>query len=114
MNYDKLKEENIDNFNELNKNLATLDEFREYSEKLKALSDPTRLKILFLLQANEYSCTCALQNALDKPQSNISHHLKILKNAGFIKSQKEGTWVLNKLVDPEIPELLKTLIDIIK
>ncbi|OED29551.1 helix-turn-helix transcriptional regulator [Methanosphaera sp. WGK6] len=112
MNHEELKKENIKELTELNQTLPTTEEFEEYSEKLKALSDPTRLKIIYLL-GNGLKCTCAIQEVLQKPQSNISHHLKILKNAGFITSEKEGIWVYHEC-NPKILKLVDALIKEIK
>lgn len=88
-------------------------QFEDFSNKLKGLSDPTRLKILYLLSEGEL-CVCEIMYALDKPQSSISHHLNILKNMGFIKSRKEGVWTHYKLKNPEITNIVKNLIEIIK
>ncbi|MEW6010138.1 MAG: metalloregulator ArsR/SmtB family transcription factor [Euryarchaeota archaeon] len=78
------------------------------SGKFKALSDPTRLKILYLLEEGEL-CVCELILALDKPQSTISHHLNVLKNAGFIVGRKEGLWIHYKLKNPQIIPLVNEL-----
>ena len=82
--------------------------FEVKSEQFKAISDPTRLKILYLLQDGEL-CVCEIIMALEKPQSTISHHLNVLKNAGFIKGRKEGVWIHYKLVDPKIVDLIEDL-----
>jgi ArsR family transcriptional regulator len=81
---------------------------QDKSERFKAISDATRLKILYLLQDGEL-CVCEIITALEKPQSTISHHLNILKNAGFIEGRKEGVWIHYKLVDPEIVDLIENL-----
>lgn len=83
------------------------------SEVFKAIADPTRLKILYLLEEGEL-CVCEVIVALDKPQSTISHHLNILKNAGIIKWRKEGVWIHYKLVDPKIIGILEELTQLIK
>ncbi len=85
------------------------DVFEVKSEQFKAISDPTRLKILYLLQEGEL-CVCEIIMALEKPQSTISHHLNVLKNAGFIKGRKEGVWIHYKLVNPEIVDLIEDLV----
>ncbi len=81
------------------------------SEKFKALSDPTRLKILYLLEGGEL-CVCELILALDKPQSTISHHLNVLKNAGFIAGRKEGLWIHYKLKNHKIMNIINVLREI--
>ena len=83
--------------------------FEVKSEQFKAISDPTRLKILYLLQNGEL-CVCEIIRALEKPQSTISHHLNVLKNTGFIKGRKEGVWIHYKLVNPEIVDLIEDLV----
>lgn len=72
--------------------LPSESDFRVKTNLFKALSDTTRLKILYLLGDGEM-CVCELIYALDKPQSTTSHHLNVLKNAGLIKSRKEGLWM---------------------
>ena len=78
------------------------------SERFKSLSDPTRLKILYLLRDGEL-CVCEIIYALKKPQSTISHHLNVLRKAGFIKGRKEGIWVHYKLLNREIIDLIDDL-----
>ncbi len=85
------------------------EELQSRSERFKAISDPTRLKILYLLQDGEL-CVCEIINILEKPQSTISHHLNVLKNSGFIKGRKEGVWIHYKLIDPEVVDLIGNLV----
>ena len=84
------------------------EELYNKSELFKALSDPTRLKILHLLQHGEL-CVCEIIIALEKPQSTISHHLNVLKNAGFIRWRKEGVWIHYRLSDPNIIDITDRL-----
>ncbi|MGB9978265.1 ArsR/SmtB family transcription factor [Methanobacterium sp.] len=102
----------IQRINKLMESLPDDDYFEEYSGKLKALSDATRLKILYLLSDGEL-CVCEIICALDKPQSSISHHLNILKNLGFIKGRKEGVWIHYSLTSPKIADMVKELIELI-
>ena len=61
---------------------------------LKALADPMRLRILDLLaQQTGPLCVCDITAAFDVGQPTISHHLRVLRQAGFIESKKEGIWV---------------------
>jgi DNA-binding transcriptional ArsR family regulator len=80
------------------------------SEMIKALADPTRLKIIYLLRAGEL-CVCEIMEALEKPQATVSHHLNILKNAGFLKWRKEGVWIHYRLSNSKIPDNLKELLE---
>ena len=105
-------EDQIKRMNELMESLPSDDYFEKYSGKLKALSDATRLKILYLISDGEL-CVCEIMCALDKPQSSVSHHLNILKNLGFIKGRKEGVWIHYSLTDPKIANVVKELIELI-
>lgn len=80
----------------------------ENSEILKAFSDPTRLKILYLLQDDEL-CACEIIAVLEKPQPTVSHHISILKNAGLLKWRKQGVWIHYKLANPNIINLIGNL-----
>ncbi len=73
-------------------------DIKEFIRVAKALSDPTRVKILKMLQA-KVLCVCEIQSALDRAQSTISKHLKILEEAGLIGFQKDGLWVNYELAD---------------
>lgn len=81
----------------------------EKAESIKALGDPTRLKIIYLLTYGEL-CVCEILKALDKPQPTVSHHLNILKKAGFLKWRKEGVWIYYSLSNPEIINVLDELL----
>ncbi|MEJ2271851.1 MAG: metalloregulator ArsR/SmtB family transcription factor [Candidatus Bathyarchaeota archaeon] len=63
---------------------------RKQSKYFKALSDEKRIRILKLLTVREM-CVCELMIALDTTQPNLSHHLKILENQGFVNRRKEGS-----------------------
>ena len=102
----------IKRLKELIESLPNDEDFEEFSSKLKALSESTRLKILYLLSDGEL-CVCEIISVLDKPQSTISHHLNILKNLGFIKGRKEGVWVHYKLSSPKIVDIIKELTELL-
>jgi hypothetical protein len=72
----------------------------EPTEIFKALSDPTRLRILRVLVSmpNEEACLCDLTDALSEPEANISRHLKTLRNSGLLMAEKEGRMVYHRLV----------------
>jgi DNA-binding transcriptional ArsR family regulator len=80
------------------------------ADVIKALTDPTRLKIIYLLKYGEL-CVCEIIGALDKPQPTISHHLNILKKAGFLKSHKEGVWIHYSLTNPKIMDNINEIIE---
>jgi ArsR family transcriptional regulator, arsenate/arsenite/antimonite-responsive transcriptional repressor len=61
--------------------------------RFKALADHTRLGILALLSANDEAiCVCDLNDHFDLEQPTISHHLKVLRKAGLIASERRGSW----------------------
>jgi ArsR family transcriptional regulator len=62
------------------------------AEVLRALGDPTRLKMVLLLARHEALCVCELQQAFDLGQPTVSHHLKILREAGLVEVTRRGTW----------------------
>ena len=61
----------------------------------KALSDPVRLRLLSLIASFEggEACVCDLTGPFDVSQPTISHHLRVLREAGLIDSERRGTWV---------------------
>ena len=67
----------------------------ELAEGFAALSDPIRLRLLNLIAASEKGevCACELANPLSKSQPTISHHLKVLFDAGLVKKDRRGTWI---------------------
>jgi ArsR family transcriptional regulator len=64
----------------------------------QALADENRLRIVEVLQAGE-RCVCDLQSSLDLGQSLLSHHLRVLREAGLVRSRREGRWVHYALSD---------------
>jgi ArsR family transcriptional regulator, arsenate/arsenite/antimonite-responsive transcriptional repressor len=62
---------------------------------LKALADPVRLRLMSLVASHEggEACVCDLNDAFDLSQPTISHHLKILHQAGLLDRTKRGVWV---------------------
>lgn len=63
------------------------------AERLKALADPTRLRMLDLLaQQTEPLCVCEITAEFDLHQPTISHHIRILRQAGLIAGEKRGVW----------------------
>ena len=71
---------------------------KKFIKVMKALSDPSRVKIIKMLQHKEM-CVCEIQEALGIAQSTASKHLKILEEAGLATYKKEGLWVNYALSD---------------
>jgi len=72
----------------------------------KVLSDPARLRLLTMIAATEEACVCNLTDELGLSQPTVSHHLKVLNNAGFVSREKRGTWAYYRLV-PEALSILR-------
>jgi ArsR family transcriptional regulator len=65
-----------------------------------ALNDETRVLLLRFLDENTECCVCDMQNSLNMIQSRLSRHLKILKDAGFIRVDRKGTWAYYSIRSP--------------
>ncbi len=73
-------------------------DFSSEAALLKAVSDPYRLKILATLASvTGEVCVCDFTDALPLNQPTVSHHLKLLRDAGLIDSERRGTWVYYRL-----------------
>ncbi|MGJ5754835.1 ArsR family transcriptional regulator [Streptomyces puniciscabiei] len=76
---------------------APLDDERaaELAKVFKALGDPVRLRLLSMIASREGGevCVCEMTPAFDLSQPTISHHLKLLRQAGLIDCERRGTWV---------------------
>ncbi|WP_263419586.1 ArsR/SmtB family transcription factor [Terriglobus albidus] len=73
-----------------------------------ALSDPTRLRILNLLNGREV-CVCYFVEILKEPQPKISRHLAYLRSSGMVATRKEGKWVHYSIAWPEEKDLRKAM-----
>ncbi len=71
---------------------------RDFVKIMKAISDPTRVKIVKMLQ-HKMMCVCEMREALQVAQPTVSKHLKLLEDAGLVNSQKDGIWVNYFLAD---------------
>ncbi len=81
------------------------------AQVFKALGDPVRLRLLSLIGAHQGGevCVCDLTTAFDLTQPTISHHLKVLREAGIITSQRRGTWVYYRLVPAALERMASLL-----
>ncbi|WP_457748870.1 ArsR/SmtB family transcription factor [Sulfurimonas sp.] len=71
-----------------------------FLKTISALNDETRVLLLRFLDANGECCVCDLQESLEMIQSRLSRHLKILKEAGFLKVVRKGTWAYYSIRSP--------------
>ena len=60
---------------------------------LKALADPVRLRLMSLIAGSDEACVCELTAPFELSQPTISHHLRVLKEAGMVDAERRGTWV---------------------
>ena len=70
---------------------------KHLAQTLKALSDPIRLRIVLLLQAEGELCVCDLMAVLDLPQSTVSRHLAYLKRSCWVDTRRDGVWIYYSL-----------------
>lgn len=78
------------------------------SEVLKALAQPTRLKILECIRGGE-KCICEIVPEINGEQSNISRHISVMQKSHLIATRKDGVKVMVKVRDPRIFEILDTV-----
>jgi ArsR family transcriptional regulator len=76
----------------------------------KALADPTRVAIVNRLSTASEVCVCDLTAAFELSQPTVSHHLRILRDAGLIEAHRRGTWAYYRLM-PEAIERLRGALD---
>src|ERR1700745_3970058 len=74
----------------------------QLAAQFKALGGPTRVAILNHLSAADEVCVCNLVDAFELTQPTISHHLKVLREAGLVESARRGTWADYRLVPEKI------------
>ena len=84
-------------------------ESEELAARFKALADPTRVAIVNRLSAAEEVCVCDLTESFELSQPTISHHLKILREAGLVESSRRGTWAYYRLVPQAVGSLRTAL-----
>jgi ArsR family transcriptional regulator len=85
----------------------------EMAAKFKALSDPVRLQLLSSVasHAGGEACVCDIAAGVEVSQPTVSHHLKVLRDAGLLTSQRRASWVYYAVV-PEALEALSGLLSV--
>jgi len=71
-----------------------------FLQTVSALNDETRILIIRFLDEHGALCVCDLQNSLNMIQSRLSRHLKILKDGGFLRVERKGTWAYYEIRSP--------------
>jgi ArsR family transcriptional regulator, arsenate/arsenite/antimonite-responsive transcriptional repressor len=81
----------------------------ELAQAFAALADPIRLRLLSFIAAAGEVCSCDLLVPLDRSQPTISHHTKVLADAGLIRGEKRGRWVWWSVVPARVAEVRNAL-----
>lgn len=76
------------------------------SQLFKALSDDTRVKIVYALSTEDELCVCDVANIIGSSTATASHHLRLLRNMGLAKYRKEGKLVFYSLDDDHVKQLI--------
>ena len=84
----------------------------QLAHTMKALADPTRLRLLSIVAASEglEACVCDLIEPVGLSQPTVSHHLKVLTEAGFLTRSKRGTWAYYALVPGALDRVSQLLV----
>ena len=96
----------------LTRDAMTQPQADDLAKSLKAIADPARLRLISIIAASEgqEACVCDLTEPLDIGQPTVSHHLKVLTDAGFVTRSKRGTWAYYKLVPGALDSLARLLV----
>lgn len=83
----------------------------DLARMFKALGDPVRLRLVSMVasHAGGEACVCDLTPAFDLSQPTISHHLKVLREAGLLECERRGTWVFYWVVPAALAQLAAVL-----
>jgi ArsR family transcriptional regulator, arsenate/arsenite/antimonite-responsive transcriptional repressor len=79
-------------------------DYDDGTKVLKALGEPTRLRILDMLSCGEM-CACSMLDSLRISQSTLSHHMKVLMDCGMVKARKAATWMHYSICRETVSEL---------
>jgi ArsR family transcriptional regulator, arsenate/arsenite/antimonite-responsive transcriptional repressor len=81
----------------------------ELAARFKALADPSRVAIVNLLAGSDELCVCVLTDQLGLSQGTVSHHLRILRQAGLVDVSRRGTWAFYRLIPESVAQLSRAL-----
>ncbi|HNP56456.1 MAG TPA: metalloregulator ArsR/SmtB family transcription factor [Gordonia sp. (in: high G+C Gram-positive bacteria)] len=87
------------------------DDARETARMFKALGEPVRLRLLSLVASHSggEACVCDISAVFDLAQPTISHHLKVLREAGLVECERRGTWVYYRVIPAALQQLSSLL-----
>jgi len=96
----------------ITRNAMPADQAELLARKLKALADPARLRVLSIVAASteDEACVCDLTEPLGLSQPTVSHHLKVLVDAGYLTRSRRGTWAYYRLVPGSLDAVSKLLV----
>ena len=82
------------------------------ARRLKAIADPARLRLLSIVaaSADQEACVCDLTEPVGLSQPTVSHHLKVLTEAGYLSRRKQGTWAYYRLVPDALDAVTASLV----
>ncbi|MCB2182129.1 MAG: metalloregulator ArsR/SmtB family transcription factor [Desulfobulbaceae bacterium] len=82
---------------------------KDFIRVMKALSDPSRIKIIKMLGEKEM-CVCEMTAVLELAQPTVSKHMKVLEDAGLVDFSKQGSWVNYRLVQDDSNQYAQTML----
>lgn len=85
-------------------------EIAQRAARLSALGDEIRLKMIRLLAQHDALCVCELQGAFEIAQPTISHHLRILRDAGLVDVERRGIWAYYSIRRDALKEVIQELV----
>lgn len=83
----------------------------EVAKVFKALSDETRIKIVYVLSLEDELCVCDVATIINASNATASHHLRLLRDLGIAKHRKEGKLVYYSIVDEHVKQLVQKTFD---
>jgi ArsR family transcriptional regulator, arsenate/arsenite/antimonite-responsive transcriptional repressor len=83
----------------------------ELAAQLKALADPVRLRLFSVVASHigGEACVCDISTGIEVSQPTVSHHLKVLRNAGLLASERRGSWVYYRVIPQALQHLSELL-----
>lgn len=81
----------------------------QLAKSLKALADPARIRLLSLIAAAGEACSCDLTEPLGLSQPTVSHHMKILREAGFVEREQRGKWAYYRVSTNRLTDLASAI-----
>ncbi|WP_198165721.1 ArsR/SmtB family transcription factor [Agromyces laixinhei] len=98
----------------LTRETITAEDAESFAHLLKAIADPVRLRLVSIVAASEgqEACVCDLTAPVGLSQPTVSHHLKILTDAGVFSRSKRGTWAYYRLVPGALEAIAAPLVSV--